>query len=69
MAPRRPPSEFAGFGRSLRHLVPRIDAGRWGGAALTRDARGHPDDVRGAVVCIQWLGLLIEIGAGRVRRP
>jgi hypothetical protein len=25
------------------------------------------DDVKGGVLCVQWLGLMIEIGAGRVR--
>lgn len=25
------------------------------------------DDVNGGIICIQWLGLMVEIGAGRVR--
>lgn len=49
-----------------RHFKPRAEGGRWHGAALTRDSRG-PDDVEGWVFCIQWFGILIEIGAGRVR--
>lgn len=38
-----------------------------------RQALGQPtkmrerDEVRGFTFCIQWLGLMIEIGAGRVR--
>lgn len=53
----------------IRHLRPRIDAGRWGGAALTHNGKPDGDDVRGFVLCVQWLGLLIEIGGGRVRSP
>ena len=78
------------FARVGRHLRPRIEAGRWSGAALTKRpgggeelppgimrsmaiALGNPttrpvqEDVEGAVICIQWLGLMVEIGAGRVR--
>lgn len=73
----------------MRHLVPRIECGRWSGSALTyrpgageelppgltrnmRKALGQPttrpvhDEVIGGVIVIQWLGFLIEIGAGRV---
>lgn len=53
-----------------RHLIPRIDIGRWGGGALTVDpVDGLQDDIAGACIVIQWLGLLIEIGIGRVRNP
>lgn len=51
----------------IRHLIPHIDCGRWGGAALTNDGRWGGDDVQGFCIVIQWLGLLIEIGGGRVR--
>ncbi|WP_296222136.1 hypothetical protein [uncultured Sphingomonas sp.] len=74
----------------LRHLIPRVEAGGWTGAALTDRpnggaelppsarrnwliAHGYPtaapvrDDVDGGIICIQWLGLMVEIGVGRVR--
>lgn len=51
----------------IRHLIPHIDCGRWGGAALTDDGTMRGDDVQGFCLVIQWLGLLIEIGGGRVR--
>lgn len=50
----------------LRHLTPRIDFGRWGGGALSWSG-DQQDDVQGFCICIQWLGLMIEIGMGRVR--
>ena len=57
----------------VRHLIPRIQASRWSGAALTRDpdpalAWEPHDDADGYCVCVQWLGLIIEIAAGRVHR-
>lgn len=51
----------------LRHLVPHVRAGRWGGSALTDDGSFNGDEVRGWALAIQWLGLMIEIGGGRVR--
>ncbi len=51
----------------IRHLIPRISAGRWSGGALTDDGSPTGDEVRGGIVAIQWLGLMVEIGAGRVR--
>lgn len=74
----------------LRHLIPRVEAGGWTGAALTRRpgggaeipagperawriATGRPtttpvrEDVNGGIICIQWLGLMVELGVGRVR--
>lgn len=51
----------------IRHLLPRFEYGRWAGAALTRRGDG-PDDMRGWCLCVQWLGLMIEIGVGGVRR-
>lgn len=62
-----------------RHLIPRFEAGGWAGAALTsRPACPKHDvtppwrttvrdDVEGGIFCIQWLGVMIEIGMGRVR--
>ena len=53
-----------------RHHIPRFDGGRWSGSALTKDpALPRPcqhDEVNGFCFCIQWLGLMIEIGTGRV---
>ncbi|RSV20569.1 hypothetical protein CA236_01350 [Sphingomonas sp. ABOLG] len=74
----------------LRHLIPRVEAGGWTGAALTSRpgggaeipagrwrnwliATGRPtttpvrDSVNGGIITIQWLGLMVEIGVGRVR--
>ncbi|MDX3885564.1 MAG: hypothetical protein QHC65_14175 [Sphingomonas sp.] len=51
----------------IRHLIPRIDASRWGGATLT-DPPGRDEEAVGYCLCIQWLGLMIEIGLGRVAR-
>ena len=53
----------------IRHLIPRISVGNWSGAALTDDGTPHGDDVRGAAFAFQWLGILIEIGLGRVTSP
>lgn len=50
----------------IRHLIPRASFGRWGGAALTCDGSPQGDEADGWCLCVQWLGLLIEIGAGRV---
>jgi hypothetical protein len=72
-----------------RHLIPRIEWGRWQGDALTVDPDGgvelppglarqiriamrQPtatpvnDRVNGGILTIQWLGLMIEIAAGKV---
>lgn len=51
----------------LRHLIPRVSAGSWGGSALTDDGSFKGDEVRGFAFAFQWLGLMIEIGGGRVR--
>lgn len=51
----------------IRHLIPRVSAGRWSGGALSDDGSPTGDEVRGIIVAIQWLGLMVEIGAGRVR--
>jgi len=51
----------------MRHLIPHIEYGHWHGSALTNDGRPHGDEVRGCILCVQWLGILIEIGIGAVR--
>lgn len=51
----------------IRHLIPHFDAGHWGGAALTDDGSPTGDDARGFCICGQWLGVIIELGIGRVR--
>ena len=43
----------------IRHLVPRISYGGW--SALGADER---DEFTGRYVCIQWLGVLVEVGIG-----
>jgi hypothetical protein len=48
-------------------LIPRFDFGRWGGATLTNPT-GRNEQADGFCLCIQWLGLMVEIGAGRVSR-
>ena len=53
--------------RSTRHLRPHIDTGPWGGGALTDDGSPIGDSVEGGCLCIQWLGMMIEIGVGRVK--
>lgn len=50
----------------LRHLIPRFEVGYWSGGALTW-SDDQQDDTRGFSIVIQWLGLLVEIGAGRVQ--
>ena len=50
----------------LRHLLPRAEWGGWGGDGPA-DRAGYRDDVGGGCICIQWLGLVLEIGVGRVR--
>lgn len=50
----------------MRHLIPRVDWGSWGGGALTGDGRDQ-DDVAGGCIVVQWLGILVEIGVGRVQ--
>ncbi|SNS53861.1 hypothetical protein SAMN06295912_108146 [Sphingomonas laterariae] len=49
----------------IRHLIPRIDVGPWGGATLT-DPASRTEEAVGLCLCIQWFGILIEIGLGRV---
>jgi hypothetical protein len=56
-----------------RHLIPRVQWGGWSGDALTKipaHQRWHPecqhDGIRGGILTIQWLGLMIEIAAGKV---
>ena len=51
----------------IRHLIPRVSAGRWSGGALTDDGTPTGDEVRGGIFAIQWLCLMVEIGAGRIR--
>jgi len=51
----------------IRHLLPRFDWSGWGGASLT-DPSGRTEWIDGWCLCIQWLGLMIEIGAGRVSK-
>jgi hypothetical protein len=57
----------------IRHLIPRAQWSGWCGDALTvlpPEQRWHPecrhDSVKGGTFCFQWLGLIIEIGAGRI---
>jgi hypothetical protein len=56
-----------------RHLIPRFECGGWRGDGLTvipRALRWHPecrhDEVKGGILAIQWLGLMIEVGIGKV---
>lgn len=49
----------------IRPLLPRIHWCSWSGATLT-DPTTYTEDARGGCVVIQWLGLMIEIGAGRL---
>lgn len=49
----------------MNRLLPRFDYGRWGGATLT-DPEGRDETANGRALCVQWLGILIEIGIGRV---
>ncbi len=51
----------------MRHLILRMSAGRWSGGALTDDGSPTGDEVSGGIIAIQWFGLMIEIGVGRVR--
>lgn len=51
----------------IRHLIPRVSIGGWGGASLT-EPEGRTEQADGYALCIQWLGVLIEIGAGRVTK-
>ena len=52
----------------IRRLFPYFSAGHWGGASLT-DPVGRDEDVKGWHLTVQWLGILVEIGAGRVEGP
>ena len=51
----------------MRRLFPYLSAGRWSGATLSAPTSRH-EDVQGGCFCVQWLGFMIEIGAGRVKR-
>jgi hypothetical protein len=51
----------------IRALLPRFSAGRWGGGTLT-DPSGRNEQADGFCLCVQWLGLIVEIGIGRVSR-
>jgi len=54
----------------IRHLIPHIEGGPWGGAALTSNGSPTGDEARGRCIAFQWFGLMIEIGVGTVRpRP
>ena len=50
----------------IKHVVPRFECGRWGGAAITCDGSPQGDEVGGWCIAVQWLGLMIEIGFGRL---
>lgn len=69
-----PRIEWGGWAGAALTLRP--GGGRELPAGVTRAMRqalGQPttipehDDARGGLVCIQWLGLMIEIAIGRVR--
>lgn len=49
----------------LRRFLPSFEVSLWGGATIT-DPASDREEVRGGCLCIQWLGLMIEIGIGRV---
>jgi hypothetical protein len=51
----------------IRHIIPRVQFGRYGGSALTDDGSPRGDELRGFGLCFQWFGLLIEICVGAVR--
>lgn len=51
----------------IRRLFPLIEWGRWDGSTLS-DPSGCDEQVEGWSFVFQWLGLLVEIGAGRVER-
>ncbi len=54
----------------IRHLIPRIETGPWGGAAITNDGSPKGDEANGCSVAVQWLGIMWEFGIGTVRpRP
>lgn len=46
----------------MARWLPRIDAGAWGGG----DIDGQ-NDCKGLCIVVQWLGIIIEIGIGKVR--
>lgn len=45
----------------MTRLLPRMDWGRWGGPTIDGD-----EDCSGYFLVVEWLGVLIEIGCGRV---
>jgi hypothetical protein len=50
----------------IRHLIPRFEWGGWCGDGPA-DRNNNRDATRGGCFCVQWLGLIVEIGAGRVQ--
>ncbi|NIJ34310.1 hypothetical protein [Sphingomonas oligoaromativorans] len=48
-------------GKILHHLIPRFERGRWGGPGVD-----EADEFDGFHITIQWLGLIAEIGLGRI---
>jgi hypothetical protein len=50
----------------IQHLIPRIDAGPWSGAALTNNGSRTGDETFGRSFAFQWLGFMFEFGAGVV---
>ncbi|WP_170318396.1 hypothetical protein [Sphingomonas sp. PAMC 26621] len=51
----------------IRHMIPRLQVGRYSGSALTDDFGPDGDEVRGFGFCCQWFGILIEVCVGGVR--
>lgn len=52
----------------IRHLIPRFQLFGWCGAALSRDPDdGEYQEAQGVMLCVQWLGVMVEFGMGRVR--
>ena len=51
----------------IRHLIPHFDCGQWGGGTLT-DPSARDEEAVGFCIVVQWLGLIVEIGFGRVSR-
>lgn len=51
----------------IRHLIPRIEIGRYAGSALTDDGSPRGDEIKGFGFCFQWFGILFEVCLGAVR--
>ena len=47
-----------------RRLLPRAEWGGWGGDGPAHHD-GSRDEAKGCYLCIQWFGLIVEIGIGR----